>query len=130
MVHKKQTDSYKGDYLRKTRDILQWLEEKQAKDMVALDVSKVCNVTEALVVVSAGSSRHAQALADGLLAKLAEHGIELMGMEGYRTGTWILIDINDVLVHIFQEEYRGFYNVEGLWTEGETILTEPEPKDA
>ncbi|ACV68428.1 ribosome silencing factor [Desulfohalobium retbaense] len=130
MAHKKQTDSYKGDYLRKTRDLLQWLEEKQAKDMVALDVSKVCNVTEALVVVSAGSARHAQALADGLLAKLAEHGIELMGMEGYRTGTWILIDINDVLVHIFQEEYRGFYNVEGLWTEGETIVPEPEPKDA
>mgnify|MGYP006434129523 CR=1 FL=1 len=129
MVQKTTIDPYHGDYARKTRDILHWLEEKQAKEAVALDVSQVCTVTEALVVVSAGSARHAQALADGLLAKLAEFGIELMGIEGYRTGTWILVDVNDVLVHIFQEEYRDFYNIEGVWTEGHSLGSEQEAEN-
>lgn len=129
MAQKTTIDPYRGDYAQKTRDIVCWLEEKQAKETVALDVSRVCAVTEALVIASAGSARHAQALADGLLAKLAEFGIELMGMEGYRTGTWILVDVNDVLVHIFQEDYRDFYNIEGLWTEGHLLVSEQEAED-
>ena len=73
------------------------------------------------MVVSAKGVRHAQSLADNTLEKLAAENIEYLGMEGYQTGDWILLDLNDIIIHIFQEDNRGFYNVEGLWSEGKRV---------
>ncbi|WP_243309954.1 ribosome silencing factor [Fundidesulfovibrio agrisoli] len=98
--------------------VAQWLLEKKAKDLVALDVTKVCTITEAMIVATAGSVRQAQTLADHILTRAAEEKLSYLGMDGYKTGQWILVDLNDVIVHIFQEESRGFYNIEGLWAEG------------
>ena len=101
----------------KTINMAKWLEEKHAAQVLALDVQAVCSVAESLIVVSASNVRHAQALADWLRKKGKENKIEFLGMEGYTPGYWILMDFNDVIVHIFQEEYRNFYNIEGLWGE-------------
>ena len=95
--------------------------EKKAKNIVALDVSKVCTVTEAMIVATAANVRQAQALADHILARCGEEKISFLGMDGYKTGQWVLLDLNDILVHIFMEEAREFYNIEGLWAEGEEI---------
>ncbi len=101
--------------------IAEWLDEKQAIDVVAIDVTGICPISEIVMVVSAKGVRHAQSLADNTLEKLAAENIEYLGMEGYQTGDWILLDLNDIIIHIFQEDNRGFYNVEGLWSEGKRV---------
>lgn len=108
-----------------TRDkavlLASWLLEKKAKDVVALDVEPVNPVCEAIVVASAANVRQAKALADHVLKRCGEAGVPYRGMEGYRVGQWVLIDLNDVMIHVFLEELRPFYNIEGLWAEGKPI---------
>ena len=101
--------------------VAEWLDEKQAIDVVAIDVTGICPISEIVMVVSAKGVRHAQSLADNTLGNLSKDTIEYLGMEGYQTGDWILLDLNDIIIHIFQEDNREFYNVEGLWSEGTRI---------
>ncbi|GAB6035681.1 ribosome silencing factor [Fundidesulfovibrio butyratiphilus] len=110
----------------KVRLVAGWLQEKKAQNLTALDIGRICNVAEAMLVASVSSARQGQAVADHLLAMCAEHGVSFLGMDGYKTGQWILVDLNDVLVHIFLDDARTFYNLEGLWSEGEPIAL-PEP---
>ena len=98
-----------------------WLAEKKAKDVLALDVMPFNPVCEAMVVASAVSARQARALADHVLEQCGANSYSYLGMEGYRNGQWVLLDLNDVMVHIFQEDVRPFYNLEGLWSEGKPI---------
>jgi ribosome-associated protein len=69
------------------------------------------------MVVSARGVKHAKALADFVLEMAAKEKIEFLTMEGHKTGEWVLLDLNDVLVHVFLQELRDFYNIEGMWTE-------------
>jgi len=111
-----------------------WLYEKKAENIVVLDVEGVCPITEALIVVSARNTRQAKALADHVLDKAGAEGFVYLGLEGYRQGQWVLLDFNDVLVHIFLDEFREFYNIEGLWSEGKRLAlkfpTEEAKEDA
>lgn len=97
------------------------LDEKQGEEIVLLDVAGVCPIAEQIIMVTAKGQRHAQALADALLHLAKERNIASLGLEGYQTGAWILLDFNDIIVHVFQEELRGFYNIEGLWSEGKRV---------
>ncbi|NJB66621.1 ribosome-associated protein [Desulfobaculum xiamenense] len=116
--------------VEKMKIVAEWLDEKKGRDIMAMNVSGLCSITEGLVVVSAGSVKHGQALADTLLDRCGEVRWEYLGMEGYQSGGWILVDLNDVLVHIFQEDSRTFYNLEGLWAEAERVELElPEHAD-
>ena len=99
-----------------------WLNEKKAKNIVALDLHGLCPISEAMVIASAANTRQAKALADFLLKEGGKRGFSYLGMEGYKNAQWILLDFNDVLVHIFLEETRGFYNIEGLWSEGGKLV--------
>jgi ribosome-associated protein len=103
--------------------MIEWLKDKKGKDIVILDLSDASPVTEAMVIVTAQGARHAKTLADWLLKNLAESGQAYLGMEGYREANWILVDCNDVLVHIFQEDSRRFYNLDGLWAHCPLIHT-------
>jgi len=98
-----------------------WLYEKQAEDIVILDVATISSVTDMTIIVSARGVKHAQALADAMLDMAAEHKVEFLGMEGRKTGEWILLDFNDVLIHVFLNELREFYNVEGMWSEARRV---------
>jgi len=119
-----------AEFRRKSGRIVEWLREKQAEDVLSLDVREINSCTEAMVIVSAQNMRHAQALADWVLAKFSENGMEVLGLEGYHPGYWILVDGNDVVLHIFQTEYRAFYNLDGLWREAPRLeddtVREPE----
>ena len=115
----------------KTLQIASWLHDKKAANIVALDVAAINPVCEAMIVASAANVRQAKALAEHVLERCAEAGFSYLGMEGQRLGQWVLIDLNDVMVHIFQDELRPFYNLEGLWSEGTPIplnLSLPETK--
>ncbi len=105
----------------KAQTVATWLRDKKAMDIVALDVRGISPITESLVVATATSVRHAQGLANHVLDKVNEEKLEYLGMEGSQQGSWILIDLNDVLIHIFQVDNRQFYNIEGLWSEGTPI---------
>lgn len=109
------------DAVQKARMVAGWLAEKKARNILALDVASINPVCEAMVVASAVSARQAKALADHVLEQCGTHGFSYLGMEGYRHGQWVLLDLNDVMVHIFQEDLRPFYNIEGLWSEGQRI---------
>lgn len=98
-----------------------WLDEKQGGDITVLDVEGICSIAEAIVVVSARSTKHAQALAEFVLDSAAEANIEFLGMEGHKSGDWVLVDLNDIIVHVFKEDIREFYNIEGMWSEAEML---------
>ncbi len=95
--------------------VLAWLEEHKARDVVALDLGGISPLTDVIVIVSASSVRHAQSLADGLMALCAQENYEFFRLEGYQAGLWILADLNDIVVHIFQEPTRELYQLETLW---------------
>ncbi|MEW5773101.1 MAG: ribosome silencing factor, partial [Thermodesulfobacteriota bacterium] len=111
------------------RSVAVWLHAKKALDIVALDVAGLCSVAEGLVLATARNVRQAQALADHVLKTAGEEGISYLGMEGYRAGGWVLLDLNDVLVHIFQEDTRRFYNLEGLWADAAPVELDLGPDD-
>ena len=92
-----------------------WLHEHKALQLVSLHVAGKSAWTEALIIVSASSVRHAQSLADGILAWCKERKLEFLSMEGYQAGQWILVDLNDVVVNIFQAPTRELYRLESLW---------------
>jgi ribosome-associated protein len=107
------------------------LSEKQARDVTVLDVHGHCPVADFIVVCTAKNPRHGRALADAALDRLGERKLEYLGMEGYRESDWVLLDANDVIVHIFQEETRRYYNIEGLWPEAARSTVEaPRPEAA
>ncbi|MDD6089037.1 MAG: ribosome silencing factor [Desulfovibrionaceae bacterium] len=92
-----------------------WLEENKAADITVLDVSERSSCMERMIVVTAMSQRHGRSLADGVLKLAGEQNYEFLRMEGYRTGEWILLDMNDIVVHVFQAEVRELYRLESLW---------------
>lgn len=98
-----------------------WIDEKQGEDIIIMDVAEMSSVTNMTLVVSARGVKHAKALADHVLDKCAESKIEFLAMEGHQTGEWVLLDLNDVLVHVFLDELREFYNIEGMWAEARRV---------
>ena len=107
----------------KTAAILNWLEEHKGKEPVALDLTGQHAFTESLIVVSATSIRHAQSMAEGIADFCKERNYEFLRVEGKQTGQWVLLDLNDVVVNIFQEAVRDLYKLESLWT----AATAPKP---
>lgn len=97
------------------------LDEKQAENIIVLDVSAICPISERLVLVTARGQRHAQSLADAVLDLAKQRKFASLGVEGYESGGWVLVDLNDVILHVFQEDSRRFYNLEGLWAEGKRV---------
>jgi len=97
------------------------LDEKQGEDIVVLDVTGICPIAEHIVIVTGRGQRHAQSLADAATKLAKEQHFVSFGKEGYEAGTWILVDLNDVIVHVFQDEMRRLYNLEGLWSEGRRV---------
>ncbi len=109
--------------------IAAWLVEKKAENIMALDVQGYSQVTEGLILATAKSVRQAKALGSWLLEQGKKHGAPAMGAEGMDTGQWILVDFNDVVVHIFLEEARELYNIEDLFADVPRIPLGDQEKD-
>lgn len=92
-----------------------WLKEHKALDVTVLDLAGAGAFAEGMIVATATSVRHAQSLADGIALYCREQNFEYLRMEGYAAGQWILVDCNDVVMHIFQSSARELYNIENLW---------------
>ena len=92
------------------------LDEIKGLDIIKLDVRKMTTVTDWMIVASGTSSRHVQALIDNVAEKAKAAGHRPIGVEGESGGEWVLLDLQDALVHVMQPKVREFYNLEKLWT--------------
>jgi ribosome-associated protein len=88
--------------------------DKKAFDIRALDISTISSIADYLVIASGGSDRQVQAIADSIRTGLKKYG-KIIDIEGESEGKWIVMDYGDVLVHIFHEPVRSYYDLDGLW---------------
>lgn len=96
--------------------------EKKAFNVRVLDVRKVSSLTDFIVLASGGSDRQVQAAAESVhLGLKHEHGERPLGIEGMNEGRWVLVDYGDVMVHVFQEPVRQFYDLDGLWRDAPEV---------
>lgn len=105
----------------KTTLISQIVADKKAMDVVVLDMADASSITDYFLICSGGSQRQVQAIADAIDEQLKQAGITSLGVEGYREGHWILMDYGDVIVHVFSQETREFYDLERLWANAPKI---------
>jgi len=91
------------------------LEDMKAIDIQNLDVTGISPLTDFFVIASGTSSRHVKSMADKLVMLAKKSGNPPLGIEGQRQGEWVLVDLNDVIVHLMLPQTRAFYNLEKLW---------------
>ena len=94
--------------------------DKKATDVKILDLRKLSPICDFFVICSASVEIHAKAIADSIIENLEKKGIRAWHHEGYQASRWILLDYVDVVVHIFLNEVRDFYELEKLWGDAET----------
>ncbi len=104
-------------YSERAAIVVNWLNEHKARDVVSLDIKGVSSFADAMIVATASSVRHGQSLADSVNELCGKEKFEFLSMEGYQSGQWILVDLNDIVVNIFQETEREVYRLESLWTD-------------
>ena len=99
--------------------VIDALEDIKGFDINAMDVRKLTNMTSYMIVCSATSSRQAKAIGDNVREKMKEKGYHIRGTEGEKEGEWVLVDLNDIVVHIMVPATRAYYNLEQLWGDAE-----------
>ena len=92
------------------------LDMDKADDVVAIPLRGKSSMADYMVVASGTSSRQVSAMAEHLEFRLKSAGVEVLGLEGVRQADWVLIDANDVIIHLFRPEVRKFYGLERMWT--------------
>ena len=101
--------------------IVNALEDKKAEEIQLIDISEVSTIADYFVITNGANMSQIQALADHVQEKLAMNGIHPRSVEGYNAANWILMDYNDILVHVFDKESRGFYDLERMWRDGNIV---------
>lgn len=101
--------------------IINIFQEKKANDITVISVAEQTTVADYFIIVTAGSTAQAKALAEKLEQDLEKQQIFALRKDGLREARWIVVDYGSILVHIFNDETRDFYNLEKLWVKGENI---------
>ncbi|THE07233.1 ribosome silencing factor [Enterococcus hirae] len=96
-------------------------DSKRGEDILALDVRKVSLLADYFMICSANSERQIQAITEEIIEKQEENNYEVKRIEGKEGGKWILIDLGDVIVHVFHTPERSFYNLEKLWSDAPLV---------
>jgi ribosome-associated protein len=91
------------------------LDEIKAIDVRVLDVRPLTDITDFMIIASGRSNRQVRALADEVVTEATLRGVRPLGVEGFDQGTWVLVDLGDVVVHVMQPATRDFYQLERLW---------------
>ncbi len=95
--------------------------DAKAEDLVVLDVKGISSFTDYFVIMNGRSTRHVQGLAETIEAEMRSKRISASHAEGMEEGMWVLLDFDDVVVHIFYHEQRKFYDLEGLWHDARPV---------
>ncbi|WJY28526.1 MULTISPECIES: ribosome silencing factor [Sporosarcina] len=96
-------------------------DDKRAEDIVVLNMEGVSLVADFFVICHANSERQVQAIAREIADKASEGGHDVKRIEGMDAGRWVLVDLGDVIAHVFHKDERGFYNLEKLWGDAPSI---------
>ena len=99
------------------------LDAKFAQDIVIMDLEEVSPIADYFVIATGGSTAHMSALAETTEQSLVGSGFKLSHIEGVGTSNWVLLDFGSVVVHLFDKESRGYYNLERIW--GDAKIVEP-----
>ena len=105
----------------KARRVVDAALDVKAEDVVALDVGALSSFADVFVVCTGRSDRQVRAIADAVGAAAKRSGEPPLGVEGYAEGRWVLIDLDDVIVHVFTPESRAHYDIERLWSDAPRI---------
>ncbi len=100
------------------------LEDKKAQDVTIIDISNVSVIADYFIIANGTNRNQVQSMADNVEEKLGKAGFTPKQIEGYQTAGWILLDFRDVIVHIFSEEDRAFYDLERIWGDGIKVTKE------
>ena len=100
------------------------LEEKKAVDIRVIDISEVSVLADYFIIANGSNGPQIQALSDEVSEKMERAGAALKQIEGYDTASWVLLDFGDVIVHIFNQEYRLLYDLERIWRDGKQVNPE------
>ena len=98
--------------------------DKKAGDVLVLDLQGLTTITDYFVICSGESTTQVKAITEEIEERFRAEGVKPLGIEGLSHGRWVLMDYNDVIVHIFEEETRKFYELEKLWIDAERIRLE------
>lgn len=100
------------------------LDDKKAEDIRVIEIKDISVIADYLLIANGSNSSQVQALVDHVDEKLTEAGVSNKRIEGSRNSSWILMDYNDVIVHVFSREDRLFYDLERIWRDGKDISRE------
>ncbi len=100
------------------------LDNKKAEHLNVIKIDDISSLGDYFVIGSATSSTHVRSLADELEEKLKEEGVAPARVEGYRSNSWVLLDYGSVVVHIFTQDARDFYDLDRLWADGQQVRFE------
>jgi ribosome-associated protein len=97
--------------------------EKKAQNLVVLDVANLTSIADVFIICSGRSNRQVNAIADAIVVNLKKHKIKPLSVEGTKVGHWVLLDYGHVIIHVFYEPVREFFDLEGLWVDAKRITT-------
>lgn len=100
------------------------LEEKKAEDIKVINIEEVSVLADFFIIASGTNRNQVQAMADNVEETLGKAGVNPKQIEGYQTANWVLLDYGDVIVHVFDEENRLFYDLERIWRDGKSVEVE------
>ena len=96
---------------------------KKPVDVVAMDMRELTSIADAFIICSGSSNRQVTAIAEHVERRLRKQKVKPLGVEGAKEGQWVLLDYGHVIIHVFYESVRQFYDLEGLWTDARRIET-------
>ncbi len=97
------------------------LNEKKAFDIKILDIKEISSVADYFIIADGTNKNQVQAMCDCVQEAMAKSNFQTKSIEGYSEGGWILLDYYDIIVHIFSDEARHFYNIERIWSDGKIV---------
>jgi ribosome-associated protein len=109
---------------KRIETILKACDNKKAYDFVVLDVSKSSSITDYFIICSGNNEKQTAAIAEEVLKKGAEEGLDFYYKEGFETSRWILLETDDIIVHIFHKDERAVYDLESLWYDNNSLDVE------
>ncbi len=101
------------------------LSNKKARNVSVIKISEISSLADYMVIATGNNSTHVKSLADELEFQLKGMGKAVDHIEGHRSDSWILLDYTDVIIHVFSDEAREYYNLEHLWLDGEAVDLSP-----
>lgn len=97
------------------------LEDKKAEDVTVLDIREISTIADYFIIASGSNQNQLMAMQDAVEEEMHKNGVSVKQIEGNRNSTWILMDYQDIVVHLFSRENRLFYDLERIWRDGKIV---------